>query len=468
MVDFCIMTSLSSFHDLARPSRRRWLQLGALGLSGLSLGAVNQRTFGAEAAKSFGRAKRCVILFLTGGIPQHDTLDPKPLAPANVRGELSPIESSIPGVHLTELLPGLARRLNRLTLLRSVTHHDTVHTSAGYTMLTGWPHPLANATTAADIKPSQTDHPHLGSILSLVRPQQGLPTFVSLPEIIKDAAVNEFPGLNGGFLGERTSPLLIEGSPKTNRFAPPPLSLAEGVTAGRLSERQRLLENLDQHLRSDTVSARAAIADSQRERVFSLLASNTVQRAFEIDLESAQTKQRYGSHLFGRGCLMARRLLEAGVPLVTVYWHYEGPDDSPVWDTHWNNFTHLRQRLAPPTDLAISALLDDLTDRGMLDDTLLVVMGEFGRSPKINDKAGRDHWPQVASMLLAGAGMHRGAVYGSSDRLGAHPADKPVSPADLSATLLHLLGVPLDIDLYDQAGRPHPATTGSVIWDLVA
>ena len=451
-------------------SRRRWLQAGALGLTGLSLlelfaaRAMSQATGPRE---TFGRAKRCVMLFLTGGVPQHDSWDPKPDAPANVRGELSPIATSVPGVQVSKLFPQFARRVDRVTLLRSVTHDDTVHTSAGYTMLTGRRHPQANAKTAADIRPRQTDHPHVGSILSLVRPQDGPPAFVSLPEIIRDAAVNEFPGLTGGFLGERYSPLLIEGSAKTNQFATPPLALAEGVSPARLVERRRLLRNLDQGLTTEFLPRRAVIAESQRQRVFSLMSSSGVQQAFDLERESGTTRQRYGSHLFGQGCLMARRLLEAGVALVTVYWHYEGPEDSPVWDTHANNFAHLRNRLAPPTDVAMSALLDDLGERGMLDDTLFVALGEFGRTPKINANAGRDHWPQVATLVLAGAGVRTGAVYGASDRLGAYPADRAVTPDDLTATILHVLGVDPELDLRDHAGRIHRACQGSPVLGLL-
>ena len=451
--------------------RRRWLQAGALGLTGLSLPELftaRAMSHAAAPRETFGRAKRCVMLFLTGGVPQQDSWDPKPNAPSNERGEFSPIATNVSGIQVSEMFPQFARRVDRVTLLRSVTHDDTVHTSAGYTMLTGRRHSQANAKTATDIKPQPTDHPHVGSILSLVRPQLGPPTFVSLPEIIRDDAVNEFPGLTGGFLGERYSPLLIEGSAKTNQFAAPPLALADGVSAARFAERQRLLSDLDQRLRAEFLSQRATIADSQRERVFSLMSSSSVQQAFDLDREAATTRQRYGAHLFGQGCLMARRLLEAGVSLVTVYWHYEGPRDSPVWDTHANNFAHMRNRLAPPTDVAMSALLDDLAERGMLDDTLFVAMGEFGRTPKINANAGRDHWPQVATLVLAGAGVRAGTIYGASDRLGAYPADRAVTPADLTATMLHLLGVDPELDLRDQAGRIHPVCEGSPVLGLFA
>lgn len=444
-------------------TRRRWLQLGALGLTGLSLKdlpAADPQASTSSTVNSFGRAKRCVMLFLTGGAPQHDTFDPKPLAPANVRGELSPIATSVPGVQVSELFPQFARRMNYVTLLRSVTHDDTVHTSAGYTMLTGRRHPLANAKTARDVKPQPTDHPHVGSIVSLTRREQGFPAFVALPETIKDAAVNEFPGLNAGLLGERYSPLMIEGSPRTGRFSPPPFELADGVSPERLAARQRLLADFNRQLSIDSRSGGMESADSFRERAVALLASNSVQQCFDLNLESEATRRRYGSHLFGQSCLMARRMLEAGVALVTVYWHYEGPDDSPVWDTHGNNFPHLRNRLAPPTDSAMSAILDDLANRGMLDDTLVIVMGEFGRSPKINAQAGRDHWPQVATVVMAGAGVKTGSIYGASDRLGGYADELPVTPADLTATILHLLGVSPDLEIHDQTGRPYRACEG--------
>jgi hypothetical protein len=464
----------TNFDSAGRFTRRRWLQLGALGLTGLSLNdlpaadsQISTCSTG-STANSFGRAKRCVMLFLTGGAPQHDTFDPKPLAPANVRGELSPIATSVPGLQVSELFPQFARRTNHVTLLRSVTHGDTVHTSAGYTMLTGRRHPQANAKTARDIKPQPTDHPHVGSIVSLTRPEQSFPAFVALPENIKDAAINEFPGQTGGLLGERYSPLLIEGSPRTGRFSPPPFQLAEGVSPERLAARQRLLADVNCQLPMNSTSARMESADSFRERAVALLASNSVQQCFDLDLESAATRQRYGSHLFGQSCLMARRMLEAGVGLVTVYWHYEGPDDSPVWDTHGNNFPHLRNRLAPPTDAAMSAILDDLADRGMLDDTLLVVMGEFGRSPKINGQAGRDHWPQVTTVVMAGAGVKAGSTYGASDRLGGYPEELPVTPADLTATILHLLGVPEDLEIHDKTGRPYRACEGSPVLGILA
>jgi hypothetical protein len=218
------------------------------------------------------------------------------------------------------------------------------------------------------------------------------------------------------------------------------------------------------------MDSRGAFAnlDAHYQRAYALIGSPAVQRAFQLDREPDRVRAAYGRHLFGQGCLLARRLLEAGVSLVTVYWHYEGPKDSPVWDTHANNFPHLRERLMPPTDRAFASLLEDLSSRGLLDDTLVVCMGEFGRSPRINSSGGREHWPLVQSIVLAGAGIPGGSVYGASDRLGAQPADKPVTPPDLIATFLHLLGVRPDVQLHDRSGRPLRACEGRPLRALLA
>ena len=344
-------------------------------------------------------------------------------------------------------------------VVRSVTHADTVHTSAGYTMLTGVAHPKANARTATDIQPAGADHPHLGALLAKVRPPARGPAFVSLPEVIKDAGVNEFPGQGAGFIGKRFDPFRIDGDPKTGGFRLPDVELPPDVTDARLEARRRLLAKLD--------PAGPADRDPLNDRAYNLIRSPAVHLALKLDREPARVRDAYGPHLFGQGCLLARRLLEADVPLVTVYWHYEGPDDSPVWDTHENNFRHLRTRLMPPTDRAVAFLLADLAARGLLADTLVVVMGEFGRSPRVNKHAGRDHWPQVQSILLAGAGVRGGSVYGASDRTGGYPAESAVSPTDLTATFLHLLGVPADVEIHDPAGRPYRACHGTPVRGLL-
>jgi hypothetical protein len=446
-------------------SRRRWLTVGGLaalspllGLAGVPAAVRRPSDLAADA--SFGRAKRCLLLFLTGGPPQHDTWDPKPDAPANIRGEFSPIATSAPGVLVSELFPRLAEVAHQFRIIRSLTHSDTVHTTAGYAMLTGAMHPQANQVASATmIRPSATDRPHVASMFHkfLGESQSHLPPF-ALPEVIKDAAVNEFPGLNSGLLSKRHEPVLITANSERTGFPPPSLALPGDVSLDRLRGRLALRASLNSPL--DRRASQQV--ESHYGTVFDLIRSKPLQRAFQLDLEPAATREAYGSHLFGQGVLLARRLLEADARFVTVYWHYEGPDDSPVWDTHWNNFRHMRERLAPPTDQAVAALLVDLSQRGLLDETLVLCLGEFGRTPTVNGKAGRDHWPYVANALVAGAGVPGGTVVGASDKHGAYPAHTPITPEDWGATLLHWLGVDPQLEMHDQLGRPHRLGMGHV------
>jgi hypothetical protein len=234
-----------------------------------------------------------------------------------------------------------------------------------------------------------------------------------------------------------------------------------------LHERNALRRGLNGSRKAIPVRTQPADFDAWHERTLSLLGTPQLATALDLSREPKQVTEAYGSHLFGQGCLLARRLVEAGITFVTVYWHYEGPDDSPVWDTHWNNYPHLRNRLVPPTDQAVSSLLGDLASRGMLDETLVVCLGEFGRTPKINTMAGRDHWPNVQSLLLAGGGIRGGQIYGASDPQGAFPADNPVAPNELIATILHLLGVPPHFEIHDRFGRILPATHGRPLLELV-
>jgi hypothetical protein len=390
----------------------------------------------------------------------------KPAAPAEIRGALQPIATNVAGIRVSELCPRLARQADKFCILRSVTHGDKVHPSAGYTMLTGVSHPQANTSVGATgVRPSTNDHPHLGSLLAKTRPaRHGVPTFASLPEVIKDAGVNEFPGQGAGFLGRQFDPFRVEAGAGKSGFQVPDIVLPADMTSARLRDRRLLLKQVDR-----AVAARAPFADLDAftDQALRLIRSPAVQKAFQLDREPERMRAAYGEHLFGQGCLLARRLVEAGVSLVTVYWHYEGPDDSPVWDTHQNNFPHLRNRLLPPADQAFAGLLEDLSARGLLADTLVVCLGEFGRSPRVNRNGGRDHWPHVQSVVLAGAGVRGGSTYGASDPRGAYPVDSPVTPADLTATLLHLLGVPPDLELRDRTGRPLRACQGSPVLDLL-
>jgi uncharacterized protein (DUF1501 family) len=456
-------------------SRRDFLQLGAIGGLGLSLPALLQAAARQPASpgQQAARAKRCILLFLTGGPPQIDTWDPKPDAPEQYRGELRPIATSVTGVQFTELFPRLAQQAHQCCILRSVTHGDRVHTSAGYTMLTGMVHPQADGSSSSNIKPGPHDHPHLGALLAWYKEENakrtraaGLPAFVALPEAIKDAGVNQYPGLDGGLLGNRFTPWRIEATSDHSAFRLPDVFLGQGVAAQQLDDRHLLLPQLDRSL----ARGEAADADFQyfQQQAFTLIKSPAVREAFQLGREPDPRRDAYGRHLFGQGCLLARRLVEAGIALVSVYWHYEGPSDSPVWDTHENNFRHLRERLGPPADRAVAALMRDLAERGLLDETLVVCMGEFGRTPKVNAKGGRDHWPAVQSLLLAGGGIRGGSVFGASDRYGAYPADKPTTPAAVAATILHLLGVPGDLEIRDRSNRPIPTCLGTPIQGVLA
>jgi hypothetical protein len=446
-------------------TRRDFVHVGGLGAFGLALPTLLRA---AEPRGSFGRAKRCVLLFLTGGPPQHDTWDMKPNAPERIRGELRPIATNVPGIQISELFPKLSRHADKLCIVRSVTHADRTHTSAGYTMLTGVPHPSANAATAANIRPGPHDHPHLGALRARVLPSRsGVPPFVALPEAIKDAGVNPYPGLDGGLLGNQFGPFRIEANAERTGFQFPDVFLPRNITAGRLEERRLLRERIEQTVRRIEATPIGDM-DAWYRQAFDVMCSSGVREAFAIEREPAKLREQYGSHLFGQGCLLARRLMEAGVGLVAVYWHYEGPDDSPVWDTHQNNFPHLRERLMPPTDAAMSALLADLDARGMLDDTLVLCMGEFGRTPLVNRLGGRDHWSALQSVVLAGAGVRMGTTFGSSDRDGAYPAESPVTPADLTATLMYLLGIPADLEIVDRTNRPVRACLGSPVLGLLA
>ena len=423
----------------------------------------------ASAAGSFGRAKRCILVFLNGGPSQLDLWDMKPEAPAEVRGELKPIATCVPGIQISELLPLLARQVDKFKIVRSVTHPCSVHTTGVYTMLTGTIH---NTPTADQTRALPEDHPHLGSILARWRGAAGgLPTFVALPKLFEAPPVDGiWPGQNAGFLGRRYDPFIVHGDKETAEFTAPGLALSGDVGVDRLEDRRTLLAQLNRRAQAAQAGGHLDELDTYYQQAFSLVTSTHAQAAFDLNRESPQTRDRYGRHLFGQGLLLARRLIEAGVPLATVYWIDPTPPGpgGGEYDSHGRIYYHMRERLVPPTDRALSALFVDLDERGLADDTLVVVMGEFGRTPRINRDAGRDHWPHVQSILLSGAGITGGGVFGASDRFAAEPSDSPVPPHDLAQTILHLLGVPADLELRDAQGRPIRASKGTPVAGLYA
>jgi hypothetical protein len=448
-------------------SRREWLRVGGLGLVGLSLPALlRPQPAAASPALSggFGRAKACILLFLLGGPPQHETWDPKPDAPPEIRGEFKPIPTTVPGLHVGELMPRTARPADRVCVLRAVSTNDNAHSSSGYWMLTGVPHQPTNTENAKPGAPN--DWPCLAGIVRKLRPGDGrLPSSIVVPEHIWNTGMLSWPGQDGGFLGRTADPWLIHCDPNSPDFQVPGVGLPPEVPALRLNERQSLLDQVNAHL--DGVEGSAAVGryDAQTRQAFDLLKAGKARKAFRLDDEPPAVRDRYGRNRFGQSVLLARRLVEAGVTLVQVNWTRMPGDtnDSPAWDTHQKNAQRLKGNLMAPMDLAYSALLEDLEDRGLLDSTLVMWAGEFGRTPKMNGGGGRDHWGHVFSAALAGGGVKGGVVYGSSDRIGGHPKEGRVQPQDITATVFHCLGHDPHTEVRDVQNRPVAISRGEVI-----
>jgi Protein of unknown function (DUF1501) len=448
-------------------TRREWLRVGGLGLFGLSLPALLQSRQAAAAADqghAFGKAKACIVLFLLGGPPQHETWDPKPDAPAEIRGEFKPIATSVPGLQVCELMPRTARVADKCAVLRAVSTDDNAHSSSGYWMLTGYPHQPTNSENAKPGAPN--DWPCVGAVVKKLRPARGsLPAAVTLPEHIWNTGGISWPGQDGGFLGRAADPWLIHCDPSSPDFQVPGVGLPAEVPPLRLEGRHSLLEQVNRGLDAADRAGALERYDTHSRQAFDLLRAGRARRAFNLDLEPAVVRDRYGRNRFGQSVLLARRLVEAGVSLVQVNWTRMATDttDSPAWDTHNKNAQRLKSALMPIMDLAYSALLEDLADRGLLDETLVVWAGEFGRTPKINPGGGRDHWGHVFSVALAGGGVRGGVVHGASDSIGGRPRDGRVQPQDLTATVFHCLGYEPHTELRDVQGRPVPISRGEVI-----
>lgn len=456
-------------------SRRELIRIGGLGSMGLMLPDLLRAQERSGSIKPLGTAKRCILLFMSGGPPQMDTFDMKPEAPVEVRGLYKPIRTNVSGIEISEQFPLLAKQAHLYAILRSVTHDSNIHTVGAHHMLTGNPVPkVANG----EINASPTDFPHYGSVLAHLRPMKAqLPTAVTLPQKNTNTDGTIWPGQGGGFLGGQFDPLYVTAEYKRYlndpklyencKFRTPALTLPEGVSQERLKDRRSLLETIERQARRTEQEAKAGLLDRYREKAFSLLSSSETLRAFQLDSEPDSLKDRYGRHLFGQSCLLARRLSEAGVPLVTVFWHPDGTTAAPSWDTHENHYYHLNTHLMSPCDRGFSALLTDLEQRGLLKETLVIWMGEFGRTVQVNRQGGRDHWGACQSVVMAGGGIRGGQVYGKSDKTSAYPAENPVSPGDIGATLYSLMGVSPDAEIVDQTGRPHPLVRGEVLHALL-
>lgn len=449
--------------------RREFLQVGFSGFLGMGLPALLAGRSGAAGspgrapALNRPRARSMILVFLTGGLSHIDSLDPKPDAPDGIRGEFLPIATSAPGVSFCEHLPGLAQRADKLAIVRSMTHPHTNHLNATHQVLTGHPQPGAFFDKIA----SRTDCPCYASALNHLRPRRdGMPSGVLLPTFLMEGPL-VWPGQHAGFLGAKYDPWQIKEDPNQPGFKIEELALPDGFSVERLGRRRGLLDEIE--ARRDRLDARNEPAGGplaeQRALAYSLLLSGRVARAFEIQREDPRVRDRYGRHAFGQSLLLAKRLVEAGVPIVQV-----NMGRVQTWDTHNDNFKSLKNRLLPPTDKGLSALLDHLEASGLLDETLVVLAGEFGRTPKIgastgnaNNSTGRDHWSRVFSVAFAGAGVRGGQVIGASDRNGADPARSPFTPGDFAATIYSALGIDPASELRDVLDRPFRLCSGQPI-----
>ena len=449
-------------------ARRTMLQASLFGSAGWGAGSVlraneAQLAVGLEAGNGFGRAKQCLLLFMWGGPSQLDTFDPKPLAPDTIRGPFKPIATNVPGIDFSENFRMLSQRADKLAVIRSLGHDDPAHLSSGHTTLTGHLPPTIKSDAAP---PSDRDTPHIGCVMSKLRPSLGaLPSFVTLPWMAFHPAApgGQAPGQHSGWLGRQYDPFLVTGDPNTPGWQVPSLALIEGQSPDRLVRRQHLLASIDAQRRLVDQSAQSDRLSAQQQQACGLLTSSSVRGAFDLDQETAETRDRYGRNTHGQCVLLAKRLLDQGVPFVSVNWQNDGQN---FWDTHSNNFNRLKNDLIPPADRALSAVVDDLSASGRLDETLVVWVGEFGRGPVINGSAGREHHPYCYSGLMAGGGVRGGQVYGASDKRGAYPAENPISPQDLVATMYDALGISPELVLYDSLNRPHRLLAGRAVQEL--
>ena len=443
--------------------RRRFLHVGAAGVVGTSLPFV-QRS--AAATPGTGRAKSVLLVLLSGGPSQLDTLDPKPSAPAEIRGEFSSIETTVPGISICEHLPKLAQQIGRWSIIRSLAHLEHNHLLATHVALTGRPTPIPRGASDLDRVESRFDFPNFASALDWIRPRNdGIPTGVSLPNYFIEGPLT-WPGQYAGFLGPKHDPWQINQDPNDPNFRIDSLSLQPGVTSPRLLSRQHLLDELNRNSSSCTDSGRMDSFGQQQELALSLLTSDRVAKAFEIQREEAAVRDRYGRNKFGQSLLLSRRLIEAGVPIVQAAMGIV-----QTWDTHVDNWGRLKNTLLPQLDQGLAALMDDLAGIGILDQTMVIVMGEFGRTPRIStlpgqSVPGRDHWAHTYSGLFAGAGIRGGQVIGKTDDIAAYPISRSWSPADVCTTLFDALGVSHDASINDPLGRANHLLNGDIIEPL--
>jgi len=444
-------------------NRRDWISAGTL--SFLASGAIDQSlsvTQAADGLARFGTAKSCVIVFLFGGQGQQDTYDLKPEAPSEIRGEFSPTSTNVVGTQICEHLPSMAKIMDKVTIIRSMSHADFEHGSASYTALTGHPHPLPGTNTPA----RKEDFPTYGAVVARLKPtERPVPSAAVLGPVMHQGNRPPMAGQNAGFLGQAFEPFRVDKDPNAQDFDVNELALPSEINAGRFDSRYDLLSRLERRLPAVDRDGEIQGMSDLKRRAFGLLGSGRSRQAFDLNREAPVLRDTYGRHKFGQTMLLARRLVEAEVPLITVNWARSNREE---WDTHAKNYPTMKDKLLPPFDQGLSAFISDLDDRGLLDSTMVIALGEFGRTPRINKDAGRDHWPDVYSVLAAGGGVKRGAIVGASDQHAAFPMTDPIGPWDLSATMYHLLGIRSESHVVDRSGRPYSLTPGRVIPDLLS
>jgi hypothetical protein len=459
-------SACAGFRQL-QPTRRQLLKIGGMGLLGASLPRLLEA---AESGKGPQPRARSIIFLHQFGGPSHvDTFDPKPDAPEAVRGEFGTMATNVPGIFISDRLPNVARVADKFTLIRSMHHRMKNHNSASYYSLTGHAPPLDDIR----LRDSLDLMPAYGSVVDRLAPAEGgVPTFVAFPHVMRDGSVT--PGQRASFLGKAHDPFFFASDPNEPDFSLPELSLPANLTLARLENRREVMRLIDRQTELLDFSATARGIDAAQEKALSLLTSPKLKRAFNLSEEPDSLREKYGRTTYGQSCLLARRLVEAGVKFISVYFANSigGRRLSGGWDTHGFDgnpaYPILKQYLVPTLDQTLPTLLTDLDSRGLLDETLVVWMGEFGRSPKINDIAGRDHWPQCYTALVAGGGVKRGSIYGASDKIGGYPARDAAKPDDLAATMYYLLGIDPHTEVRDPLDRPLPISAGKPLLGLLA
>lgn len=420
--------------------RRDMLRIGVASSLGCSLGLselLQRRAVAKESDVQGDKDVSLIILFLQGGLSTIDTLDNKAEAPPEFRGEFDPIDTNVAGIQVCEHLPLLAQQADKFSLIRSFTHNNSGHGAADHYMLTGY-HPTAGFS--GGLKPNNQRPSHGANIAKKLGPKGSVPPYVCLPKMHNSGGA--------AYLGSTAAPFVVNADPNAPDFSVPDLVPPVAIDASRLSSRRRLIQRIDRYQKGAEVRSNqtARSLNTFQQKAFDLITSPATRKAFDLDSESDSLREEYGRHSLGQSCLMARRLIEAGVRCVTI--------DHTNWDTHYNNFKVLKEDLLPHLNTGLPTLLRDLADRGRLDSTLVCVMGEFGRTPRVNKFAGRDHWGPSNTILLSGGGIKGGRVVGKTNARGERPASDPIGPEDLATTMYRLIGIDPDDEFHTPEGRP--------------